>query len=758
MRYHLFSFIIVVLTGVAPFVSAEEGKEDPDFPTPAILKDNVAFWKKIYTEVSMQEGLIHDRDYPLVIFKKVTGSSRSKSVKAYRKKVTNALKRINSSPSSSWSAFDRSIVNLYLLHADSSALTGAADRVRFQLGQKERFIEGLKRSGKYLDTIRTILRSHKVPLRLAYLPHVESSFNTEAYSKVGAAGLWQFMRGTGKLYGMKISYTIDERRDPVIATDAAARYLSSSYKQLGTWPLAITSYNHGVYGMKRAVRQTGSKDLAVVIQKYKSRSFRFASSNFYSCFLAASSIADNYRNYFPNVTLYAPVKYQDFVLNHYVNADNLCHFLSITKKDLIHLNPAIRPAVFAKHQQLPKGYHLHVPADKSPKLLAAAYGNIPDSLKLSDPPRPQYYRVRRGDNLYAIARRLGVPIKELALENNISRINRIYAGQVLRVPPKPVTTTIAMAQRANEKQVKVAPEKSIATASGSGLSPSEPEETADTTITDAVIEIARAEQEAVLAPEEVAINVPSKKVVKRQNKQTVHPEKSITKKKKNRPTPPLETQLSDSLEEIAFTPALVEPVEKSLKKPRITQNFDVSIYDLDAVLSSAGNSAEIIVSVDETIGHYADWLGIPTWRIRRRNDMGRRSSIRINQRLDIPIDRPDALEQFASARLEYHMAIEEDFYSQFTVTDAVSHKLKRGEALWDICNNTDNPIPLWLLRKYNRHIDLNRLQAGVELWIPQIREKTDKEIQAYLSATGLNGSQPICQPHLPNLDTLKLVP
>ena len=208
-----------------------------------------------------------------MIYQKVTGNASSQEAKSCREKVTAALQNIASQPESTWTKNEMEIRELFKA-APPEAMDGAIDRVRFQQGQKERFIEGLQRSGMYLDTIRAILQQYGIPPRLAYLPHVESSFNTEAYSKVGAAGLWQFMRGTGRLYGMQIDYSIDERRDPVTATIAAAKYLSSSYQEFKSWPLAITSYNHGVYGVKRAVNQTGSKDLAVIIQKYSSRSFQ----------------------------------------------------------------------------------------------------------------------------------------------------------------------------------------------------------------------------------------------------------------------------------------------------------------------------------------------------------------------------------------------------------------------------------------------------------------------------------------------------
>jgi len=146
------------------------------------------------------------------------------------------------------------------------------------------------------------------------------------------------------------------------------------------------------------------------------------------------------------------------------------------------------------------------------------------------------------------------------------------------------------------------------------------------------------------------------------------------------------------------------------------------------VLSPVGTSAEIIVSLDETIGHYADWLKIPTYRIRKLNDMGRTSDIKVGSKIIIPIDKKDALETFATLRLEYHMAIEEDFYSQYIVTESKPVKIKKGMTLWDLCNEGDNPLPQWLLKKYNKQIDFNRLTPGMTLWIPVIEENSDKKM------------------------------
>jgi membrane-bound lytic murein transglycosylase D len=175
-----------------------------------------------------------------------------------------------------------------------------------------------------------------------------------------------------------------------------------------------------------------------------------------------------------------------------------------------------------------------------------------------------------------------------------------------------------------------------------------------------------------------------------------------------------------------MTKADTVPEYSTSGKPSTAPAFDVSVYNLETTLSPSGNTAKIKVSVDETIGHYADWLGVQTYRIRALNRLGPRSDIRIGGALSIPAD-ADQFAHFVKARLEYHMALEEDFYSRYKVTDVRRKTITRGEALWNICNDADQ-IPMWLLAKYNKNADLSTLMPGMSVWIPVVEEKTERDI------------------------------
>src|SRR5262249_16198592 len=144
-------------------------------------------------------------------------------------------------------------------NADNATFKAASERVRVQRGQADKFREGLIRSGAWMPYIEQAFADAGVPKEIASLPHVESSFNPTARSFVGAVGLWQFMRSTGRRY-MQIDGVVDERLDPYRSSAAAALLMRQNYAVTSSWPLAITAYNHGAGGMLRAIKQCGTDD------------------------------------------------------------------------------------------------------------------------------------------------------------------------------------------------------------------------------------------------------------------------------------------------------------------------------------------------------------------------------------------------------------------------------------------------------------------------------------------------------------------
>jgi membrane-bound lytic murein transglycosylase D len=280
-----------------------------NFPRPAALEPAIQFWVKVYTNVSTQQGYIHDDENLAIIYQTLDvpprGTAREHQITVARQQVIGALKTLGKGKRDGLSNTEERVLAAWPADTSSATYTRAAGRVRFQLGQSDRFKEGLVRSGQWKPHIRSVLAQYGLPGELEVLPHVESSFNPSAYSKVAAAGMWQFMPATARQY-MRVDHILDERMDPFIATDGAARLLKTNYRITGTWPLALTSYNHGAGGMMRASKSVGTTDIDVIVKQYKGRAFGFASRNFYASFLAALQIDSNPGRYFGDFNVFSP--------------------------------------------------------------------------------------------------------------------------------------------------------------------------------------------------------------------------------------------------------------------------------------------------------------------------------------------------------------------------------------------------------------------------------------------------------------------
>ena len=260
------------------------------------LRRNVQFWVKVYTQYPASQGVIHDARYIDHVYEvvDVSGHHGMRKAKESKRKWRAVLSRLHKLSRegeidvTQLSPDERHIYELFLDINEPNKFLNATHRkrLRFQLGQRDRFLDGFKQSGRYISAMEEIFKREGLPTELTRLPFVESSFNTRARSKVGASGVWQFMRSTGRLF-LKVNDAVDERNDPILATQAAARLLKLNFESLNNWPLAVTAYNHGRKGMMRAVRRVGSDELEELASEHHSRSPGFASSNFFTELSAA---------------------------------------------------------------------------------------------------------------------------------------------------------------------------------------------------------------------------------------------------------------------------------------------------------------------------------------------------------------------------------------------------------------------------------------------------------------------------------------
>jgi membrane-bound lytic murein transglycosylase D len=312
------------------------------FDIPEGLRKRVDFWKQIYSKYTTDQGVLHD-PVTLDVYESVQftpfkpGESLSISARA-REKIVNAKRALVSerllalqerldqtgskavttpfdpeptdakNPSLKLSGDDLRYWHFFESGNDPNKYRKAAARIRFQLGQKDKFLLGIFESGRYLKQMETIFRDEGLPIELTRLPFVESSFNTRARSKVGASGIWQFMRRTAKPY-LKVNQSIDERDDPLAATHAAARLMKNNFGLARTWPLTVTAWNHGPSGVRNIVQKLGSDDISLIVNSYSSRTFGFASQNFYACFLAVLSVESHATSYFSNPVWQRPYEF-----------------------------------------------------------------------------------------------------------------------------------------------------------------------------------------------------------------------------------------------------------------------------------------------------------------------------------------------------------------------------------------------------------------------------------------------------------------
>lgn len=350
------------------------------FPYPSALRPQVEFWKKIFASYSKFQSVIHDAEnmkvYKVLDFRPLLDEEGLDEATVYQIKQDQTkleiehirsvlLKLQQCNPNcEDLGAEEQKIWNLYRNVKETNKFLQAAgdDRLRSQTGVKERFAEAIRVSRRYLKAMEAIFRQEGVPVELTRLPFIESSFNIQAYSKVGAAGIWQFMPSTGRLYNMRINHLIDERRDPLIASEAAARFLKSNYEKLGTWPLAITAYNHGPGGLANAVDQLGTDDIGVIIKNYKGDRFGFASRNFYPEFLAALQIEKNFQDHFGPLHTEAPLVHDEVAIELPVPLRTAARFAGTDEEELIFLNPALSDAVRDGRLAIPHNYDLRIPS------------------------------------------------------------------------------------------------------------------------------------------------------------------------------------------------------------------------------------------------------------------------------------------------------------------------------------------------------------------------------------------------------------
>jgi len=735
-------------------------------PRPDGLSPQIEFWKRIYGEVDTNGGLIHDARRLDIVYEKLEfpakSSQRSKNrlIEDTKKKYARALRNLGTGKRTGLSSLEKQVLSLWGEDVSNATLRTAAGRLRFQLGQSDKFRAGLIRAGAWRPYIDQIFAEYGIPPEVAALPHVESSFNPTAYSRIGAAGLWQFTRSTGKRF-LTIDYAVDERLDPFKSSVAAAKLLQSNYRELGSWPLAVTAYNHGVGGMSRATRQLGTQDIVEIIENYQSRIFGFASRNFYTELLAAHEVEQNAEVYFGKLPVREPMEFQAVQLDHYHPVEALTKAFGISVETLREYNPSLRPPVFTGQKYVPKSYTLHLPPNFTQVAVADAISSIPSSQRFSNQHRDKYYRVQRGDTLSIIARRVDVREHELIAVNNLRNRHFIRVGQVLLLPgsAKSLTpstpSTLSIAQSPAHSGPLPASYRVQAGDTLSSIAKYFDVELAELLDANTLRNRNRIYAGQVLAlpgkltspSVQIAANTESSPEVtdddelptevSDDNEQTAEisddDEQAAEVVENDEQTPDLalvtvpaslaETdEDSEATQETEQQPEVIADPTPPVASPSPEEaGVRLASFETMSDRYAVREDGFISVEAEETVGHYADWLKLSASHLRKLNRMSYSTPLVLGRRFRLDFSRVSR-EDFEQARMEYHRSLQEDFFSAYQVASTSQHKLKRGETLWSISRG-EEPIPIWLLIQYNPEIDFNALHPGMRVTLPHIEPR-----------------------------------
>lgn len=674
-----------------------------DFPEYPELRRDVTFWMRVYTEITTEQGFLHDEQNLGVVYGvmelpvSVTGQARQDQIDSVRdrhvavlrtiigkwqlanaalveqenQRRADALRALSPAQATATLGYDRDFVASLLSSAQKPAraalpagidltaaerrvvdmfgdeislprLVEAAGRVRFQLGQADRFRGGVVRSGAWESHIARTFASLGLPAELAALPHVESSFNPAAYSKVGAAGLWQFMRSTGKLY-MRIDDDVDERLDPYRATDAAAQLLSYNYRLLGSWPLAITAYNHGAAGMRRARDAMGTTDMAVIARGYRSPSFGFASRNFYPSFLAVLRIDREPQKYFPGVVRAREIESLAIELPAWVPLSAIEQATGYDAMSLRPLNPALRDPVWNGERHVPRGYVLRLPVagDKplwtQENLLAA----LPADRLYAGQLRRRSHVVRKGETLVKIARRYGVRSADLAALNGIDARAAVRRGSSLRLPD----VVPPLWQRPGSTAVVA---------------------------TNAPVEAAVPAAGVVATARNTVAELPQ--------------------------APPAKTPDASAPDETANSAVVaLEPLSN-----------DRYQIDADGSVRALGG---------ESLALLADWSATALTRLRALNPEVP-DALQLGSRLRLEFATVSR-EDFSARRRAWHTAMQSAFFETHRIVGSENYRVRPGDTLWSVLQKFPG-LPSWLLEQYNPNVNLVQLRASTNLVIPKV--------------------------------------
>ena len=691
-----------MLVLLAPLALAEEA----DFPQPASLTPAVNFWIKVYTEADTESGFLHDTENLKIIYEKLPRDL--KLIDERRKQIAQDLVVLGGGVRSNLSQNQQHLLELWGKDTSSERFAQAADNIRWQLGQRDRYLEGLGRSGAYVPHIRAVARTLGLPEELASLPHVESSYHPGALSSVAATGMFQFMRETARRF-MRVDALVDERLDPYKSAFGAMKFLKENYDELGTWPLALTAYNHGKGGMIKAVQTTGTTDIGRIVEQYKGARFGFASRNFYAQFLAARQVENDAARFFGSVDKQSAPQFAEFEMKGFVDARTLAKNLGVSMEVLQQDNPALLKSVWSGNKRIPKGYIVkidrsHFIGDADTRLTSLT----PDDLHAAQTV-DESHTVQKGETLSSIARLYRTSVAELSAINQLGARNTIKIGQKLILPQNngAVPTVVV-----NQSEPASASSGRYTVLRGDTLSK--------------IAERFRISAKSLLALNKLkdanALQPGQELIVQAEPAPASGKSLSISVKRADAASIPavIGSSAASSSPSAPSAPAATSASEASVPAAPIPEQAAAvasmvhSMNEADYAVS-ADNSVEVLP--EETLSHFADWLRVSSSDLLTLNGLKSDRNVRVGQRLTLDFSKVDQ-DKFASRRRLYHSALQAKFFNGWRISDTANYQLKASESLGQVVRQGD--VPLWLFRQYNPGLDISRVQAGQTVVMPRV--------------------------------------
>lgn len=430
-----------------------DGKDAPvlsyssaDFTAPPGLESIVMFWEKIFGVYDKNVAVFHHPRnvgivYSVLDFRELAKESspdfdeiKAGAIRDEKNRLQNLLQALAKKMSetnidvATLSLEETRLLELFEQSPEITinSLSGAGG-LKVTMGYAHRFKQAIAKSGQYMPEMMRIFRKYGLPLELTCIPFVESSFNEEAASHAGAAGVWQFIPETGRRY-LKIDDYVDERFDPIMSTHAAAKHLMNEFKLLRSWPLAINAYNTGPGRILDAIKVLGTKDIAMINRQYEGSGYGYDSRNYFAELLAAIKVYRNYKNYFGEVNFLPEQTHEYIVMPAPTNIKQLFRLSGVSPAAMQDLNLMLHPSVISGEKNLPKGYLVKVMPGAREDMLMAAHDLYRQTKNAA------YHLVMKGETLADIAELYDMDPDDLADANALDDDAVVTAGTLLKIP------------------------------------------------------------------------------------------------------------------------------------------------------------------------------------------------------------------------------------------------------------------------------------------------------------------------------------